>query len=146
MRYGQNPIVCSALGGPRDVPTPENFKCKPAGPGTSSVMIMNGTKDPLNPFNGGAVKLFGLFRRGKVRSSRDSGLFFANLNNIASPPETNRTQVSGEVQVEQVLWHNDGEVEVELISNHGGGHVIPQPYWRSPRILGPSPRSQTDQL
>jgi polyhydroxybutyrate depolymerase len=56
-----------------NVPAPENFKCKPAGQGTSSVMIMNGTKDPLNPFEGGEVKLFGLFRRGKVRSSRESG-------------------------------------------------------------------------
>src|SRR5439155_19214184 len=41
-----------------NVPAPENFKCKPAGQGTSSVMIMNGTKDPLNPFDGGEVKLF----------------------------------------------------------------------------------------
>jgi polyhydroxybutyrate depolymerase len=54
-----------------NVPTPENFKCKPAGQGSSSVMIMNGTKDPLNPFDGGEVTLFGLFRRGKVRSSRE---------------------------------------------------------------------------
>ena len=29
-----------------NVPTPENFKCKSLGQGTSSVMIMNGTKDP----------------------------------------------------------------------------------------------------
>ena len=29
-----------------NVPSPENFKCKPAGQGTSSVMIMNGTEDP----------------------------------------------------------------------------------------------------
>jgi polyhydroxybutyrate depolymerase len=42
-----------------NVPTPENFKCKLAGPGTSSVMIMNGTKDPINPFDGGEVRLFG---------------------------------------------------------------------------------------
>lgn len=29
------------------VPMPENFKCRPVGQGTSSVMIMNGTRDPL---------------------------------------------------------------------------------------------------
>lgn len=40
-----------------NVPAPENFKCKPAEAGTS-VMIMNGTKDPLNPFDGGEVRLF----------------------------------------------------------------------------------------
>ena len=73
-----------------NVPTPENFKCKPAGQGTSSVMIMNGTKDPLNPFDGGEVKLFGLFKRGKVRSSRESGQYLADLNHITGTPETKR--------------------------------------------------------
>jgi polyhydroxybutyrate depolymerase len=63
-----------------NVPAPENFKCKPAGQGTSSVMIMNGTEDPLVPFDGGSVSLFGLFYRiGKVRSSRESGQYFADL-------------------------------------------------------------------
>ena len=124
-----------------NVPTPENFKCKPAGQGTSSVMIMNGTEDPLVPFDGGEVKLFGLFiRRGKVRSSRESGQYFADLNHIAGTPETNETQVADGVRVEQVLWRNDSKVEVELVAIHGGGHGIPQPYRRHPRLLGPSPK------
>jgi polyhydroxybutyrate depolymerase len=58
-----------------NVPSPENFKCKPAGQGTSSVMIMNGTKDPLVPFDGGSVSLFGLFykmARSGHRGSRAS--------------------------------------------------------------------------
>jgi polyhydroxybutyrate depolymerase len=123
-----------------NVPTPENFKCKPAGQGTSSVMIMNGTKDPLNPFDGGEVKLFGLLKRGKVRSSRESGQYFAGLNDIAGAPETNETQVADEVRVEQVLWRNDSKVEVELMAIHGGGHGMPQPYVRYPRLLGPTPK------
>jgi len=122
------------------VPTPENFKCKPAGNGTSSVMIMNGTEDPLVPFNGGEVNLFGLFyRNGPVLSSRESAQYFADLNNIAGAPATNETQVADGVRVEQVLWRSDAEVEVELVAIHGGGHGIPQPYRRAPRILGPSP-------
>jgi polyhydroxybutyrate depolymerase len=116
-----------------NVPAPENFKCKPAGPGTSSVMIMNGTKDPLNPFNGGEVELYGLYRRGKVRSSRESGQYFADLNHIAGTPET-----IGEDHVERVLWHNGSKVEVELVAVLGGGHGIPQPYFRYPRLLGPT--------
>jgi len=124
-----------------NVPTPENFKCKPAGQGTSSVMIMNGTKDPLVPFDGGEVNLFGLFyRNGRVRSSRESGQYFADLNNIAGTPETNETQVADGVRVEQVLWRNNSKVEVELVATHGGGHGIPQPYRRHPRLLGPSPK------
>jgi polyhydroxybutyrate depolymerase len=102
-------------------------------------MIMNGTKDPLNPFDGGEVKLFGLFRRGRVRSSRESAQYFADLNNIGRTPETNQTQVADGIQVEQLLWR-DANVEIELLALVGGGHVLPQPYRRAPRILGPTPK------
>ncbi len=124
-----------------NVPSPENFKCKPTGQGTSSVMIMNGTDDPLVPFDGGSVSLFGLFyKMGKVRSSRESGQYFADLNHIAGTPERNETKVADGVRVEQVLWRNNSNVEVELVAVHGGGHGIPQPYRRHPRLLGPSPK------
>ena len=123
-----------------NVPTPENLKCRPAGQGTSSVMIMNGTKDPLNPFDGGEVEFFGFIKRGKVRSSRESGQYFADLNHITGTPETNETQVAEGAHVEQVLWRNGSKVEVELVAIYGGGHGIPQPYWRYPRLLGPTLR------
>jgi polyhydroxybutyrate depolymerase len=118
-----------------NVPVQENFKCKPAGQGTSSVMIMNGTKDPLNPFDGGEVKFFGMYKRGKVRSSRESGQYFADLYHITAPPEVTR-----EDHVEQVLWRNGSNVEVELLAVLDGGHGLPQPYVRYPRILGPTPQ------
>jgi polyhydroxybutyrate depolymerase len=123
-----------------NVPVPANFKCNPTGQGTSSVMIMNGTKDPLNPYDGGEVTLFGLFKRGKVRSSWESGQYFADLNHIHGSPETSPTDVADGVRVEDWRWSNHASVEVELIAIHGGGHVIPQPYWRSPRILGMTPK------
>jgi len=124
-----------------NVPSPDNSKCKPAGQGTSSVIIMNGTDDPLVPFDGGSVSLFGFsYRMGKVRSSRESGQFFADLNHITGTPERTETQAADGVRVEQVLWHNNSSVEVELVAVHGGGHGIPQPYRRHPRLLGPSPK------
>jgi polyhydroxybutyrate depolymerase len=122
------------------VPVPENFKCKPAGQGTSSVIIMNGTKDPINPFGGGEVKLFGFLKRGKVRSARDSGRYLAELNHIPGPPATRDTPGTGEDHVEQMLWRNGSNVEVELIAIHGAGHGLPQPYTRYPRLLGPTPK------
>jgi polyhydroxybutyrate depolymerase len=57
-----------------NVPTPENFKCKPGGQGTSSVMIMNGTKDPLVPFDGGEVNLLGLFVPGGIPGGQLGGV------------------------------------------------------------------------
>ena len=121
-----------------NLPTPENFKCKPAEQGTSSVMIMNGMKDPLNPFDGGEVKFFGLIRRGRVRSSRESGQYFAALYHIPSAPQTDQTQPTDGADV--TLWQNDPKVQVELVTIRGGGHVMPQPYWRAPRVLGPTPK------
>lgn len=127
-----------------NVPAPENFKCTLQGLGTS-VMIMNGTKDPLVPFAGGEVNLLGLFYKGgNVRSSRESGQYFADRNQLAGMPVTTQTPVTGGVNVEQVLWHGNAKDkgangEVELVAIHGGGHGLPQPYWRRPRLLGPSP-------
>jgi polyhydroxybutyrate depolymerase len=103
-------------------------------------MIMNGTEDPLVPFDGGEISLLGFsYKYGKVISSRESAQYFANLNYLAGAPETKETPVADGVRVEQVLWRNDSK-EVELVAIHGGGHGIPQPYRRHPRLLGPSPK------
>jgi polyhydroxybutyrate depolymerase len=123
-----------------NMPTPDNSKCKPAGPGTSSVMIMNGTKDPLNPFDGGEVRFFGLYGRGTVRSWRASGQYFADLNDLTAAPESTEARVADGVGVEHVLWHNGSRVEVELVAIRGGGHALPQPWRRGPRGLGPTPK------
>jgi polyhydroxybutyrate depolymerase len=122
------------------VPAPANFKCKPAGHGTSSVMIMNGTSDPIVPFDGGEVSLFGLFiKRGPVLSSRASAQYFADLNHLGGKLQTSETQKADGVLFERVLWHSDSGMDVELVAIHGGGHGMPQPYQRHMRLLGPSP-------
>lgn len=122
-----------------NLPTAENFKCKPSGQGTS-VMLMNGTEDPLVPFDGGETSLFGLFYKGgMVKSARESAEYFAERNKIAAKPMMNPASVSAEGKVEHALWRNDTNLEVELVTIVGGGHGLPQPYWRRPRLLGPSP-------
>ena len=121
-----------------NLPTADNFKCKPAEQGTTSVMIMNGMKDPLNPFEGGEVNFLGLIRRGRVRSSRESGQYFAALYHIPGAPQRDQTHPTDGADV--TLWQNDPKVQVELVAIRGGGHVMPQAYWRAPRILGPTPK------
>ena len=122
-----------------NVPRPENFKCKPAGQG-ASVMIMNGTEDPLVPFNGGEVNLLGLFyKAGNVHSSHQSGQYFAHVNGLGAAPATRKTPLAKGVAIEQITWRNGGRAEVELAAIHGGGHGIPHPHARRPRLLGPSP-------
>jgi polyhydroxybutyrate depolymerase len=122
-----------------NVPTAENFKCKPTGQSTS-VMIMNGTKDPLIPFAGGESSLLGLFYKGgMVLSASESAHYFATQSKIAGAPALSPTPVTGGDTVEHAVWRNNTKLEVELVTIHGGGHGLPQPYWRRPRLLGPSP-------
>jgi polyhydroxybutyrate depolymerase len=103
------------------------------------VMIMNGTNDPIVPFEGGEVSLFGLFyKNGNMLSSRKSGQFFADLNRLSGAPQDSEIPLADGIRVEHVLWRSDARVEVELVAIHGGGHGVPQPYRRRPRILGPS--------
>ena len=122
-----------------NVPALDNFKCN-APAASASVLIMNGTEDPLNPFDGGKVTFYGLYVRGTVKSSRASAQYFADLNHIIGKPSTRETAVADGARVERVLWRNDGPVEVELHAIHGGGHVLPQPYWHHPRLQGSTPR------
>jgi polyhydroxybutyrate depolymerase len=122
-----------------NLPAPENFKCKPVGQATS-VMIMNGTEDPLVPFSGGESSLFGLFfKGGNLRSAHASADYFVERGHIAATPVTRRVAGADGVVVEQNDWHDSSRTEVELVTIHGGGHGLPQPYWRRPRLLGPSP-------
>jgi len=122
-----------------NVHTADNFKCSVSQRGTCSVLIMNGTKDPLVPFDGGTVSLLGFsYKYGTVMSSQASAQFFANLNHLVGPPATIETEIADGVRVKQVTWKDDPHVEVELVAIEGGGHGMPQPYRRRPRLLGPS--------
>jgi polyhydroxybutyrate depolymerase len=130
-----------------NVPSAENFKCKPVAQGTS-VMFMNGTKDPLVPYAGGESSLFGLFfKSGMLHSSRESVDYFAVKNRISAAPTMMPVAVTGDdlvehqlkPQVERAVWRDDSKLEVELVTIHDGGHGLPQAYWRRPRLLGPSP-------
>ena len=121
------------------VPTPDNSKCTPPAHGVSSVMIMNGTADPLNPFNGGEVRLYGFLARGTVLSSQDSARYFSNLAGVTAAPTRSETPGPGGMSVERFTWRSETN-EVDLVAIHGGGHAMPQPYRREPRLLGPTPR------
>lgn len=123
-----------------NIPAPQNFQCKPAAQATS-VMIMNGTEDPLVPYAGGEISLLGLlYKGGPIISSGASAQYFAHWAHLAGEPETSEKAVAEGVRVEQNRWPPGGaKAEVELVTIHGGGHGLPQPYARRPRLLGPSP-------
>lgn len=123
-----------------NVPAPQNFQCRPAAQ-TPSVMILNGTADPLVPYAGGEINLLGLFYKGgQVISSTASAQYFADRNAIAARPQVSLTPTAQGARVEHARWQAaDGRTEVELVTLHGAGHGLPQPWARRPRLLGPSP-------
>ena len=56
-----------------NLPTPQNLDCRPSGQPVS-VLVMNGTNDPINAYNGGTVSIFGFGNRGTVLSSEETAL------------------------------------------------------------------------
>lgn len=130
-----------------NVPVADNFKCTIAESSTS-VMVVNGTDDPIVQHSGGETSLFGLFYKGGIlKSSQESAQFFADLNQIDSAPvinpATNSALLSSEDRstFKRALWKKEGKKDVELVTILGGGHGMPQAYWKRPRLLGPSPMS-----
>ena len=113
------------------LPMRENSDCTPRG-APPPMMIVNGTADPINPFEGGNVSLFGFADRGPVLSSRGSAAWFARASGAAGPATT---RANG---VERHSWRAPGGSEVVLLAVEEGGHVVPQPSYRAPRLLGRS--------
>ncbi len=123
-----------------NVPAPQNFQCPTVGT-TPSTMLVNGTEDPLVPYAGGEINLLGLFYQGgRVLSSPASAQYLADRNAIAGGPQVSLTPTAQGARVEHHRWQAaGGRTEVELVTLHGAGHGLPQPWARRPRLLGPSP-------
>ncbi|HXJ18693.1 MAG TPA: PHB depolymerase family esterase [Polyangia bacterium] len=119
------------------LPADDNLDCHPSGKQVP-VLIMNGTADRLNPFAGGRMRIFGVSDRGNIRSTPDSARYFVALNGLPDAPSVERLPGGDDsIWAERSLWSAPGRPRVELVTIHGGGHVVPQPYTRYPRVLGP---------
>jgi polyhydroxybutyrate depolymerase len=120
-----------------NLPTDEHLDCAPTARPVA-VLIVNGTDDPINPFGGGRVTIFGVGDRGIVRSAHESAAYFARRNGITGSPVVERlprTRAS-RTSAERTHWRSPTGADVVLYTIHGGGHTLPQARARSPRILG----------
>ena len=103
------------------------------------VMIVNGTDDPVNPYGGGLVDFLGDTSRGSVLSATDTAAYWAGLAGLTDAPETLAMpdDVPGDGStVSRTVWARDGVPSVVLVTVAGGGHTIPHPRSRLPRLLG----------
>lgn len=117
------------------LPSAENDACKPAQQ-PKAAMLMNGTLDPINPYAGGRVTLFGFGDRGNVLSAEDSALALARRNGQGGEPRVDKLTAPGPIWAQRQRWASDGGPPVELVTVFGGGHLVSQPFYRPPRMLG----------
>lgn len=101
---------------------------KPAFP--ISVMFVNGTKDPLVPYDGGSVRLFRFGKsRGQITSASSSVEIFRKHNGCNEQPE--KTVVpdkdKNDGSTVEIYRYSGGKegTEVVLVKVIGGGHTWP---------------------
>jgi polyhydroxybutyrate depolymerase len=123
------------------LPAERNMDCKPAGRPVS-VLIMNGTADPMNPFAGGDVALYGLLgNRGAVLSSAESIDYFRDIAGYDAAAERLTLPDAAPddgTTVEVTRWRAPGRKSVALYAIRNGGHNAPHPELEIPRLLGPT--------
>jgi polyhydroxybutyrate depolymerase len=118
------------------LPASEDSSCPNIGR-TARAMVIDGTDDPINPFGGGVATTFSF--SSKVLSAEETAETFAARDGITAAPQTFKLQPAGpdgSTWLERSIWSQDGVVVAELDGVHGGGHTIPQPFFRFPRALG----------
>lgn len=107
-----------------------------------SIMLVNGTDDPIVPFDGGTVRLFSFGRsRGEILSTADTIERFRLHNGCGAVPELVKLPDSDPddgtaVEIESYADCADN-TEVILVRVVGGGHTWPggQPYL-NPELVG----------
>ncbi|WP_143473253.1 alpha/beta hydrolase family esterase [Flavilitoribacter nigricans] len=88
-----------------------------------SVLFVNGTADPVNPYNGGLVVLKGDSSRGRVYSTAESGQYWIDL--LPGAPKTERIPYDAPRIEHFRTISEDGRYKVEVVSVKEGGHTIP---------------------
>jgi polyhydroxybutyrate depolymerase len=121
------------------LPDDANFDCGRRGVPVA-VLILNGTDDPMNPFEGGRVALYGVWGdRGTVLSSEASAAYWAGLAGHRQPPRRHRfpDRSRDDGSWAEILEFVDGDgPEVAHLVVHGGGHTFPSLRGRYPRGIG----------
>jgi polyhydroxybutyrate depolymerase len=107
-----------------------------------SIMIVNGTKDPVVPFGGGHVRLFRYGRsRGEILSTDSTVEVFRRRNGCGKTPVKQKLQDRDpddgtHVEIEKYTGGKSG-TEVFLVKIVGGGHAWPGgKQYLNPRLVG----------
>ena len=121
---------------------PDNSNClAPRGP--ISVLVMNGSDDPIIPFGGGDASFHGVLSVGPVSSMDDTLSHWRAVNRLAGEPTRERLpdrDASDGSHVERDTWRSGGR-EVVGVRVIGGGHTLPGGWQFAPTwLVGPTNR------
>lgn len=110
-----------------NLPVPANNDCRRSGRPVS-MAILNGTEDPINPYDGGLVVIGNDSSRGEVLSSADSIAYWADLATAVADgeavalPERDGDETT---RIEMQRWRGAEGIDVRLYKLQGSGHVLP---------------------
>jgi polyhydroxybutyrate depolymerase len=117
-----------------NLPAADNMACKPLASPARFIGLIEGTQDPINPYKGGPVTLFGFGNRGDVLSADATGEWFAKALGVTSSTTAPPFKIAGSF-VQRKEWQSS-DAHISLITIVGGGHTIPQTNFRFRRIFG----------
>jgi polyhydroxybutyrate depolymerase len=102
------------------------------------LILISGTKDPIIPYQGGSVKMFGR-NLGQVISAEDTARYYAESHGTTR--KVAGSQHSGEsfhdlTRVNEAIWLRGEKVKVKLYTIENGGHVVPSAHSVFPALMG----------
>ena len=108
-----------------NLPDPSECELSPA---PIPILIMNGTDDPLMPFEGGCVAS-DRCERGRVLSTAETIAFWVDVNSASIEPTIeklpNRSWFDGSRVVVYTFEDEVGDADVVYYQVQGGGHTVP---------------------
>jgi len=109
------------------IPVKENNSCSiPHVP--VSILLVSGTNDPINPFEGGDVSILGIIKKGQVLSAMGTVEFWLKAFGISASPTflkfPDKKPDDGS-WIDRKTWSSKGNNQIALYTVHGGGHTIP---------------------
>ncbi len=122
------------------MPAEIGARCRPARP--VPILVINGTSDPMVPYDGGHVRLFGR-NRGAIWLTSRTVEFWAKVNGCSSAPRaaalTDHDPGDGTVTIRHE--YQSCRAPVTLLEVRGGGHTWPGAMQYLPRaLIGPVSR------